>query len=273
MLASATLSRGKPCIRLVQAAPPGGKPAVVLLVAIVQSEDIYHLSQRLLAQGFRLTQINAFGGLLGTGSVALLLGVDAARLPVALETIAATCQARTDVANAAPWLGAVGMAPGTMLAPMEVLVGGAVVFGLPVQRFLQLPATPAASEGERAVTMTDLEPISEPMAQLGAVLPSSDAAAATKLVVAIVHSDDANQVVDALLSAGHRLTRLNTAGGFLRRGNATLLIGARARDVDEVLALIQANVRPRTEPNPPQAGMPMYGATVFVLDASHFLRF
>lgn len=250
---------------------------MVLLVAIVQSEDIYHLSQRLLAQGFRLTQINAFGGLLGTGSVVLLLGVDAAHLPVALETFAATCTARTDVANAAPWLGAVGMAPGTMLAPMEVLVGGAVVFGLPVQRFLQLPTTPAAGEGERAVTMTDSEPISEPisepMAQLGAVLPSTDAGAATKLVVAIVHSDDANQVVDALLAAGHRLTRLNTAGGFLRRGNATLLIGARARDVDEVLALIQANVRPRTEPNPPQAGMPMYGATVFVLDASHFLRF
>lgn len=242
---------------------------MVLLVAIVQSEDIYHLSQRLLAQGFRLTQINAFGGLLGTGSVVLLLGVDKARLPVVLETIDAMCQARTDVANAAPWLGAVGMAPGTMLAPMEVLVGGAVVFGLPVQRFLQLPATPAASEGERAVAMTD----SEPITQLGVVLPSTDAGATTKLVVAIIHSDDANQVVDALLAAGHRLTRLNTAGGFLRRGNATLLIGARARDVDEVLALIEANVRPRTEPNPPQAGMPMYGATVFVLDASHFLRF
>ena len=92
-------------------------------------------------------------------------------------------------------------------------------------------------------------------------------------MVAIVYSEDANPVVDGLLAAGHRLTRLNTAGGFLRRGNATLLIGAKARDVDEVLAVIQSNVRPRTEPNPPEAGMPKYGATVFVLDASHFLRF
>jgi len=159
-----------------------------------------------------------------------------------------------------------------MLAPMEVLVGGAVVFGLPVQRFLQLPPpTPmsAASQNERGVTMSD----SEPIAQLGAVLPTPDTGTSTKLVVAIVHSEDANPVVDALLAAGHRLTRLNTAGGFLRRGNAPLLIGAKARDVDEVLALIQTNIRPRTEPNPPEAGMPMYGATVFVLDASHFLRF
>ncbi len=245
---------------------------MILLVAIVQSEDVFNLSRRLLEQGFRLTQINAFGGLLGVGSVVLLLGVDELRVPAALETIAATCQARTDFANAAPWLGAIGMAPDAMLAPMEVLVGGAVVFGLPVQQFLQLPSpTPisAAGQDEGGVKMSD----SEPMVQLGAALPATDAGAATKLVVAIVHSEDANPVVDGLLAAGHRLTRLNTAGGFLRRGNATLLIGAKARDVDEVLAVIQSNVRPRTEPNPPEAGMPKYGATVFVLDASHFLRF
>ncbi len=242
---------------------------MVLLVAIIQSEDVHHLSRRLLEQGFRLTQINAFGGLLGTGSVVLLLGVDEPRVSVVLKTIAATCQVRTDVANAAPWLGAVGMAPGTMLAPMEVIVGGAVVFGLPIQRFLQLPLPPANADGEeeRGVTVADSESLGQP----GAALP--DTGGMTKLVVAIVHSDDVNSVVDALLAAGHRLTRLNTAGGFLRRGNATLLVGAKAREVDEVLTLIQTNVRPRTEPNPPQAGMPMYGATVFVLDASLFLRF
>jgi uncharacterized protein YaaQ len=161
-----------------------------------------------------------------------------------------------------------------MLAPMEVLVGGAVVFGLPVQRFVRLSshlppaASPSAEKG-----MTVMTPDAEPAARLGAALSPADAAAATKLVVAIVHSDDANAVVDALLHAGHRLTRLNTAGGFLRRGNATLLVGVKARDVDEVLSLIQTHCRPRTAPNPPEAGMPTYGATVFVLDASHFLRF
>ncbi len=247
---------------------------MILLLAIVQSEDVYKLSRRLLEQGFRLTQINAFGGFLSAGSVVLLLGVEAPRVPVVLETIGATCQARTDFANAAPWLGAAGMPPNTMLAPMEVLVGGAVVFGVPVQRFLRLPShlLPAASPGEEKGT-TAMTPDAEPAARLDAALPADDATTATKLVVAIVHSDDANAVVDALLAAGHRLTRLNTAGGFLRRGNATLLIGAKARDVDDVLSLIQTNVRPRSEPNPPAAGMPAYGATVFVLDASHFLRF
>ena len=46
------------------------------------------------------------------------------------------------------------------------------------------------------------------------------------LVLTIVQNDDADQVVGGLLAAGYRVTRLNTAGGFLRRGNVTPLIGA-----------------------------------------------
>ncbi len=90
------------------------------------------------------------------------------------------------------------------------------------------------------------------------------------LIVAIVHSDHAEAVTRALLDAGHRLTRLNTAGGFLRRGNATLLIGVEADRVDNVLGLIQANCPLQTEPNPPAVGIPMYGATVFVLETARF---
>jgi uncharacterized protein YaaQ len=74
------------------------------------------------------------------------------------------------------------------------------------------------------------------------------------------------------LAAGHRLTRINTAGGFLRRGNATLLIGVEEAQVDEVLSLIQAQCPLHTEPNPPSAGNPTYGATVFVLEAAHFIH-
>jgi uncharacterized protein YaaQ len=60
--------------------------------------------------------------------------------------------------------------------------------------------------------------------------------------------------------------------GFLRRGNATLFIGVEAARVDEVLNLIQANCPLRTEPNPPDAGIPMYGATVFVLETVKFVH-
>ena len=107
----------------------------------------------------------------------------------------------------------------------------------------------------------------------GSATPASTDNPVMNLVVAIVQDEDAGAVIDALLAAGHRLTRVNSAGGFLRRGNATLLIGVEAQRVDEVFSLIQTSCRPRTEPTPIREGMPMYGATVFVLEASHFIRF
>ncbi len=48
------------------------------------------------------------------------------------------------------------------------------------------------------------------------------------LVIAIVQNEDAEATTRALLSAGHRVTRINTAGGFLRRGNVTILSGVEA---------------------------------------------
>ena len=45
------------------------------------------------------------------------------------------------------------------------------------------------------------------------------------LVLAIVHSDDASGLLDFLTKKGFRATRINTAGGFLKESNATILLG------------------------------------------------
>ena len=59
------------------------------------------------------------------------------------------------------------------------------------------------------------------------------------LVLAFIQNEDADQVTRALLDADHRVTRINTAGAFLRRGNVTLLIGVEEAKVDEVVDLIK----------------------------------
>jgi len=46
-----------------------------------------------------------------------------------------------------------------------------------------------------------------------------------KLVTVVTQQDDAAQLTEALRQADYRSTRVDTAGGFLRRGNATLFIG------------------------------------------------
>jgi uncharacterized protein YaaQ len=101
-----------------------------------------------------------------------------------------------------------------------------------------------------------------------------------KLVLAIVHSDDAPGLLDALTRRGHRATRINTAGGFLKESNATILLGVQDDVVDDVLGVIQSNCQTRTQyvnPLPPvmepgEFYMPypvevqIGGATVFVMD-------
>jgi uncharacterized protein YaaQ len=105
------------------------------------------------------------------------------------------------------------------------------------------------------------------------------------LIFAVVHTDDAPGLVDALTRRGHRVTRINTAGGFLKESNATILLGVDDEKVDEILGLIHDNCQTRTQyvnPLPPvmepgEFYMPypvevqIGGATVFVLEVEQVL--
>lgn len=226
---------------------------MLLLLAIVQSEDAPVLAKRLIAQGLRFTQINSSGGFFGVGNVALLLGIEEERYDELLVTIEATCQTRMADMNAL----AVSEDPifsGYM--PLEVEVGGAIVFGVPVERFLHIP-----DDSKNAAN-----------SELSSEQPGKGKSEQMKLVVAIVRGEEADDVIRALLSAEHRLTRINTSGGFLRRGNATLLIGVKPEKVDEVISIIESASRRQSKSAPIEKGIPEYTATVFVLDASHFVR-
>jgi len=46
-----------------------------------------------------------------------------------------------------------------------------------------------------------------------------------KLVIAIVHAEDAGDLVDALTDKEYRVTRLHSSGGFLKQSNASVLVG------------------------------------------------
>jgi uncharacterized protein YaaQ len=110
--------------------------------------------------------------------------------------------------------------------------------------------------------------------------------AAMKLVVAIVHSEDAGALVDALLEREYRATRLHSSGGFLKQGNATVIVGVEDDQVEMVMGIVRENCNARTQivnPMPPimepgEFFMPypleveVGGATVFVLPVERFER-
>ena len=107
-----------------------------------------------------------------------------------------------------------------------------------------------------------------------------------KLVVAIVHSEDAGALVIALLDKEFRATRLQSSGGFLKQSNATIMVGVEDGRVDEVIDVVRENCTSRTQvvnPMPPimepgEFFMPypleveVGGATVFVLPVERFER-
>ena len=93
-----------------------------------------------------------------------------------------------------------------------------------------------------------------------------------KLIIAVVQNEDADNVVDALLENEFRATRLASTGGFLRRGNTTLMIGADESEVDRVLDLIRANARSGTAPADDANALVPAAATVVVIDLEEYLR-
>ena len=108
-----------------------------------------------------------------------------------------------------------------------------------------------------------------------------------KLIMSIVNTDDARDLIQTLLREGYRATTISTTGGFLREGNSTVLSGVEDDQVASVLEIIRENCHTRTQyvnPLPPaiepgELYMPtpmeveVGGATVFIFDIERLERF
>lgn len=107
-----------------------------------------------------------------------------------------------------------------------------------------------------------------------------------KLVMAIIHDDDAQKVMDELSRNQFGVTKLASTGGFLKSGNTTLIIGAGEEKVDDVISIIENKCKSRkqvTTANFPLTSVSdgyvpypievtVGGATIFVLDVEQFKK-
>ncbi|HLC01689.1 MAG TPA: cyclic-di-AMP receptor [Anaerolineales bacterium] len=84
-----------------------------------------------------------------------------------------------------------------------------------------------------------------------------------KLVVVILSGADTENVIHKLLEADFRFTRLSSSGGFLRRGNTTLLMGTPDERVDLAIETMRAAAETSADTN-------HRGAMIFVLDVNRF---
>lgn len=83
-----------------------------------------------------------------------------------------------------------------------------------------------------------------------------------KLMFMVVRDFDGDNVLQALVDNGYRVTRVASTGGFLRRGNATLMTGVEGEKVQAVIDLLRKTCQPAEESQ--------HRATVFVVDLPYF---
>ncbi len=87
-----------------------------------------------------------------------------------------------------------------------------------------------------------------------------------KMIIAILRDADNDPVSHALTSANFRVTAIASTGGFLHRGQTTLLVGTEDEQVTSALNLIKASCSPATEPDQKRG-------IIFVLKVDDYIHF
>jgi uncharacterized protein YaaQ len=218
-----------------------------LMLAIVQPDDAETAANALTQAGLRVTRISSIGGFLRRSNVTLLLGLRRDQTMLDSQLLAANCQTRIGYINAAPQMADVYSSNiSVCVALLEVVIGGATVFVLPAERVVHF------GSGEETLTSETPARESEGM----------------KLIMAIVPEKRSSEMLDTLIKAQYRATLVSTTGGFLRKGNATLLIGVEPEKVDDVLQHIRGVCTATTA----RAASEEAYATIFVSDVAQYER-
>ncbi len=104
-----------------------------LVVAVVQDQDSNRLAGALTKNDFRATKLASTGGFLRSGNTTFLIGTEDSLIPRLLDIIRDNCRSREQLVSPVSPLG--GNADSYIPYPVEVEVGGATVFVLPIEQF------------------------------------------------------------------------------------------------------------------------------------------
>jgi len=100
----------------------------------------------------------------------------------------------------------------------------------------------------------------------------------TKMIMTVVSHEEAQNVLDALVGAGHTATFLESRGGMLRQRQLTLFIAVDKEDLEKVLSMIKEHCHRKAavesggegETGPRAVTTQLGGAAVFVWDLDRF---
>ncbi|HBQ64883.1 MAG TPA: hypothetical protein DD727_08205 [Clostridiales bacterium] len=104
-----------------------------IVFAVVHDEDSNKVTNALNENGFSVTRLCSSGGFLRSGNTTLFVIVEEAKVDAVIDLIKTKSKSRKQMINTA--IGQGSMSAGFMPYPVEVVVGGATIFVLNVERF------------------------------------------------------------------------------------------------------------------------------------------
>ncbi len=102
-----------------------------LIMAVVQDKDSTMLSDGLVDANIRATKLSSSGGFLRSGNTTFMIGIEDERVEEVLNIIKVNCESREQYVTSPVSLDV--SLDSTIHYPMQVHVGGATVFVLPVE--------------------------------------------------------------------------------------------------------------------------------------------
>ncbi len=107
-----------------------------LIFAVVNDEDGYGVMDELNKNGFSVTKLCSTGGFLKAGNTTLISGVEDEHVERVIDIIKKKSKSRKQIINSS--MAPTGMGGMLMPNPVEIIVGGATIFVLNVERFEKL---------------------------------------------------------------------------------------------------------------------------------------
>lgn len=106
-----------------------------LIMAVIQDKDANRLTEALSKENFKTTKLASTGGFLKEGNTTLMIGCEDEYVDEALQIIKDNCSKREQMVAPISPMG--GNADSYIPNPVQVEVGGATIFVLPVESFYQ----------------------------------------------------------------------------------------------------------------------------------------
>ena len=106
-----------------------------MIFAVINNDDAEAASAALSREGFWLTRLSTTGGFLMAGNTTFLIGTEDDKVDIVIEILSRHCSARKKKVSSKQSLGR-GLVSDSVIK--EVVVGGATVFVLSVDRMMHL---------------------------------------------------------------------------------------------------------------------------------------